>query len=249
METKGNTILITGATSGIGLAFAAEFHKLGNKVIICGRRQERLDELTKKYPGMISKACDVSLEIDRKDLFDWVQTEHPEVNILMNNAGVQFAFNLLQEVNHEKLSAEIATNLVAPIHLSSLFSAFLAKQKQSALINISSGLAFVPIAFMPVYCATKAAIHSFTLSLRYQLKNTPVKVFEIAPPSVDTELGHDRRTDKTQSHGGIPIGEFLAEAMEAIKNDLYEAPIGMAKGLRENREKAFEGMNDRIGAQ
>jgi len=243
METKGNTILITGATSGIGLAFAEEFFKLGNKVIICGRREDRLKELSKKYPGMITKVCDVSLERDRKELFLWVNGQHPDVNILMNNAGVQFAFNLMEEIDTKKLSQEIETNLSAPIHLSSLFSAFLAKQKNSAIMNISSGLAFVPIAFMPVYCATKAAIHSFTLSLRHQLKNTPVKVFEIAPPSVDTELGHDRRTDKTQSHGGIPIGEFLSEAMEAIKNDLLEAPIGQAKGLREKREQAFAMMN------
>jgi len=248
METKGNTILITGGTSGIGLAFAEEFLKLGNKVVICGRRQDRLDTLAEKHPGLITKACDVSLEIDRKELFHWVKAHHPDVNILMNNAGVQFAFNLLKEVNHEKFTAEINTNLVAPIHLCSLFSEFLGKQKNSAIINISSGLAFVPIAFMPVYCATKAAIHSFTLSLRYQLKNTNVKVFEIAPPAVDTELGHDRRTDKSQSHGGIPVSEFLSEAMEAIKTDLLEAPIGMAKGLRENREKAFQGMNDRISA-
>ncbi len=243
METKGNTILITGATSGIGLAFAEEFFKLGNKVIICGRREDKLKELSKKHPGMITKVCDVSLERDRKELFLWVKTQHPDVNILMNNAGVQFASNLMEEIDTKKLAQEIETNLTAPIHLSFLFSAFLSKQKDSAIMNISSGLAFVPIAFMPVYCATKAGIHSFTLSLRHQLRNTSIKVFEIAPPAVDTELGHDRRTDKTQSHGGIPIGEFLTEAMLAIKNDLLEAPIGQAKGLREKNEQLFGMLN------
>ena len=208
MELKGNTILITGATSGIGLAFAEEFYRLDNKVIICGRREDRLQELAKKHPGMIAIVCDVSLEKDRRDLFNRVKTEHPGVNILMNNAGVQFAASLHEEINTEKLLKETETNFMAPIHLCSLFSTFLAKQKDPAIINISSGLAFTPIAFMPVYCATKAGIHSFTLSLRYQLKNTPVKVFEIAPPSVDTELGHDRRADKSQSHGGIPVSEF-----------------------------------------
>jgi uncharacterized oxidoreductase len=119
----------------------------------------------------------------------------------------------------------------------------LSAKEEAAIINISSGLAFVPIAFMPVYCATKAAIHSVTLSLRHQLRNTPAKVFEIAPPAVDTELGSDRREDKTQSHGGMPVADFLAEAMEAIKADKFMAPIAMAKNSYENREAMFEVMN------
>lgn len=249
METKGNTILITGATSGIGLAFAKEFYKLGNKVIVCGRRTERLAELEKKHPGMVTITCDVSLQADRKNLFERIKAEHPELNILLNNAGVQFAFNLLQETNAEKITKEIETNLTAPIHLSALFSGLLAKQKNAAIINISSGLAFVPLAFMPVYCATKAAMHSFTMSLRHQLKNTSVKVFEIAPPSVDTELGHDRRADKTQSHGGIPVADFLQEAMEAITQDKFEAPIAQAKDLRKQGELVFEAMNSRVSQQ
>ena len=106
-------------------------------------------------------------------------------------------------------------------------------------------MAFVPIAFMPVYCATKAAIHSLTLSLRHQLRNTSLKVFEIIPPSVDTELGHERREDKTETHGGIPVSEFLAEAMEAIRSDTLEAAVGQAKGLRAKREELFEAMNGR----
>ncbi|HEV7620331.1 MAG TPA: SDR family NAD(P)-dependent oxidoreductase, partial [Flavisolibacter sp.] len=118
--------------------------------------------------------------------------------------------------------------------------------KESAIINISSGLAFVPISFMPVYCATKAAIHSYTLSLRYQLRNSTVKVFEIAPPSVDTELGSDRREDKTQSHGGMPVDEFMKEALAAIKNDVLEAPIAFSKELHEKREAIFEQMNSRF---
>ncbi|MCW3108741.1 MAG: putative short-chain dehydrogenase/reductase, partial [Segetibacter sp.] len=134
-------------------------------------------------------------------------------------------------------------NLTAPIHLSSLFAQHLSTKQEAAIINISSGLAFVPIAFMPVYCATKAAVHSITLSLRHQLKNTSVKVFEIAPPAVDTELGSDRREDKTQSHGGLPVADFLAEAMEAIKTDKLMAPIAMAKNSYENREAMFEIMN------
>ncbi len=110
-------------------------------------------------------------------------------------------------------------------------------------MNISSGLAFAPLAFMPVYCATKAAIHSVTMSLRHQLKNTSVQVFEIAPPSTDTELGYQRRTDPNQTHGGASISDFITEAMEAIKNDVLEAAVGESKNLRAKRDEAFHFMN------
>jgi uncharacterized oxidoreductase len=243
MNITGNTILITGGTSGIGLAFAEEFHKQGNKVIICGRRKDRLAHLEDAHKGMITRECDIEKTEQRVDLFNWAITNHPDINVLINNAGIQLVTDLTKPVNLDGVHSEIETNLVAPIHLASLFASHLAIKKDAAIINISSGLAFAPIAFMPVYCATKAAIHSLTMSLRHQLKNTPVKVFEIAPPSVDTELGHQRRTDKTQTHGGIPIHEFLNEAMDAIKNDLLEAPIGHAKGLRAKREEMFDVMN------
>lgn len=243
MNLTGNTILITGGTSGIGLALAKEFHRLGNKVIICGRRKDRLSDIEKQYPGVATKACDVGGAKDREELAQWVLSNHNDLNILINNAGVQYAFDFQQGVDVNKLYAEIDTNFTAPIHLTSLFIGHLKTRQQSAIINISSGLAFVPIAFMPVYCATKAGIHSFTLSLRHQLKDTPINVFEIAPPSVDTELGHDRRADKTQTHGGMPVDEFLEDAMEALKNDTYEALIGGAKNLHDQNEKLFTAMN------
>jgi uncharacterized oxidoreductase len=245
MILKDNTILITGGTSGIGLAFAEEFYRLGNKVIICGRREERLKKLSDKYPGMVTKICDVSKEKDRIELADWTEKNYPDLNIFMNNAGVQYDFNLKEKINLDKLYDEINTNLVAPIHLANLFAAQFINRHNSAIINISSGLAFVPLAFMPVYCATKAAIHSFTLSLRQQLGSTPVKVFEIAPPSVDTELGHDRRADKTQTHGGMPVDEFIKEAMDALHKNVLEAPIAHAKTLREKNEQLFSQMNNR----
>jgi uncharacterized oxidoreductase len=151
--------------------------------------------------------------------------------------------DLTKPVNLDNIYSEIETNLIAPIHLLSMFAPHLATKKDGAIMNISSGLAFAPIAFMPVYCDTKAAIHSLTLSLRYQMRNTPVKVFEIIPPSVDTELGHQRREDKTQSHGGLPIAEFLAEAMQAIEKDELEAAVGHSKNLRAKREEMFSVMN------
>ena len=244
MKTSGNTILITGGTSGIGLAFAKQFLQDGSTVIICGRRTDRLSQIEKENPGIITKACDVADAQQREELFKWATEHYPALNILMNNAGMQLATDLTKPVDLDNMRKEVETNLIAPIHLSSLFATHLATKPEAAIINISSGLAFVPLAFMPIYCATKAAIHSITLSLRHQMKNTSVKVFEIAPPSTDTELGHERRVDKTQSHGGIPVSEFLAEAMEGIRNDTLETVVGQSKGLRAKREELFEDINN-----
>ena len=243
MNTRNNTILITGGTSGIGLAFAEEYLKRGNKVIICGRRSERLKQLKEKHQALITRECDIEVAVQREYLHNWIVENHPDTNILMNNAGIQLLVDLTKPVELDGIYSEVETNLIAPIHLASLFAKHLATKKDAAIMNVSSGLAFVPIAFIPVYCATKAAIHSLTMSLRYQLKDTSVKVFETIPPSVDTELGHQRRADKTQTHGGIPIAEFLTEAMEAIENDTLEAAIGGSKGLREKREEMFSVMN------
>ena len=243
MELTGNTVVITGGTSGIGRAFAGEFHRLGNKVLICGRREERLKEVAQQFPGIITRVVDVGIEAERNSFSGWIITNHPETNIFINNAGVQYLFNFAKQADITKVRQEVEINLLAPLHFSSLFSAFLAEKHNGAFINISSGLAFVPLAFVPVYCATKAAIHSFTLSLRHQLKDTRVKIFEIAPPAVDTELGSERRTDKTQTHGGMPVEEFLKEAMAALAADRYEAMIGGAVGLREKNEAMFSILN------
>lgn len=246
MKISGNTILITGATSGIGLAFAEQFIHEGNTVIICGRRADRLAQIREKHPGMITRICDITDEHEREALYTWAVQNYPALNVLINNAGIQLVTDLTKPVDLDAVRLEMETNFIAPVHLASLFAAHLSAMADPAIINISSGLAFVPIAFMPVYCATKAALHSLTLSLRHQLRDTAVKVFEIAPPSVDTELGHQRREVKTQSHGGIPIAEFLAEAIEVIKNDVLEAPIGQSKGLRAKREDLFHVMNQQF---
>jgi uncharacterized oxidoreductase len=243
MKISGNTILITGGSSGIGLAFAEEFLKEKNTVIICARREDRLKRLKEKHPDIITRCCDVNSATDRKALYEWVVQNHPDINILMNNAGIQLPTDMTAEVNLDSIREQLEINVVAPIHLTSLFAAHLSVKKNPVVINISSGLAFVPIAFMPVYCASKAALHSITLSLRHQLKNTPVQVFEIVPPAVDTELGHQRREDKSQSHGGIPVSEFISEAMEGLKNNVLETAVGIANGLRAKREEAFLMLN------
>ncbi|HVB03004.1 MAG TPA: SDR family NAD(P)-dependent oxidoreductase [Chitinophagaceae bacterium] len=243
MNLSGNTILITGGTSGIGLGFAEQLILSGNTVIICGRRADRLQEISHQYPAIITRKSDLQSATERITLCDWVLSRHPALNMLINNAGIQLMGDLTRPLDSGRISSEVETNLVAPIHLVSLLAPTLSAKESAAIINISSGLAFVPISFMPVYCATKAAIHSLTLSLRYQLRNTPVKVFEVIPPSVDTELGHDRRPDKSSSHGGMPVNEFIREAMQAIKLDLLEAPIGDAKNLRDQGEQWFGRLN------
>jgi len=243
MKTTGNTILITGGTSGIGKGLAEEFVQRDNTVIICGRREEKLQRIQISYPDIITTICDISILEEREALYQWVAESFPELNILINNAGIQLPVDMTREVEISKVREEIEVNLTAPIHLSSLFAPHLVEKEESAIVNISSGLAFVPLAFMPVYCATKAAIHSISMSLRHQLRDTSTKVFEIIPPSVDSELGQERRKDKNQTHGGLPVKEFVNEAMEAIKNDILEAAIFEAKNLREKGEALFGMIN------
>ncbi len=243
MEMTGNTIVITGGTSGIGLAFAERFLELGNKVIICGRREERLIEIKKRSKDIVTRLCDISKTEQRNSLASWVISNYPETNILINNAGVQLVTDFTGPVNMEKVNEEIETNLTAPIHLSSLFTRHFANRKNSAIINITSGLAFAPISSVALYCATKSALHSISLSMRHQLKNANIKIFEIAPPSVDTELGKERRSDPNSTHGGIHVDEFLKEAMEAIRENVYEYAVGMAENMRQKREALFPVMN------
>ncbi|MFH2129942.1 MAG: SDR family NAD(P)-dependent oxidoreductase [bacterium] len=243
MKTAGNTILITGGTSGIGLGFAERFLKLGNRVIICGRRENRLVQIKKDHPGIETLTCDVSEAKEREILCSKVMGLFPAINILMNNAGIQFQMNMTKPVNVDQLRMEIETNLTAPVHLTSLFAGYLAAKEEAAVINISSGLAFSPYAIVPVYSATKAALHSVTMSLRYQLRQTSIKVFEIAPPAVDTELGHQNRSDKSQSHGGIPVSELIDASLQAMEKNIFEIPVGMAKDLREKGVLFFDLMN------
>src|SRR5262249_10293968 len=192
LKTSGNTVLITGGGTGIGFALAQEFMSRGNGVVICGRRIKRLQSAKKQLPGLQTRVCDVSKAASRKSLVEWLASSFPALNILVNNAGIQCAIDFRTGRNLPQVDAELFTNLAGPIHFSALLILHLLKQKGSAIVNISSGLAFPPLAAVPVYCATKAAIHAFTLSLRHQLRNTGVRVFEAAPPIVRTELAGRR---------------------------------------------------------
>lgn len=226
MNLKGNTILITGGASGIGLALAKRYVQAGSTVIACGRRQEQLALAERECPGLKTLRADISNEAGREKLRDQVLSEFPKLNVLINNAGIQNRPPpLTQPQDWMKSKLEIETNLEAPIHLSMLFLPHLMKATNPAIVNVTSGLSFAPISFMPVYCLTKAALHSFTLSLRHQLKATPVKVIEIIPPAVNTDLGGpglhttganlDQFADHCMKHLAAGDEEFGFESSEA----------------------------------
>lgn len=190
MKITKNTILITGGNAGIGLALAGRFLKEENTVIVCGRNKQKLDAVASRFPEIHTVPCDISKTEERVDMVNHVIDQFPDLNVLVNNAGVQQRFNFLNSPQPwDYYQQEIVTNLEAPIHLVSLLIPHFEKQKYAAIINVSSGLAFAPMAAAPIYCATKAALHSFTISLRYQLADSSIEVIEIVPPMVDTNLG------------------------------------------------------------
>ena len=248
MKIQGNTVLITGGATGIGFSLAQAFVEAGNHVVICGRREAKLREVKSKLPQVHTRICDLSKEDKRTLLYEWVSSNFDDVNILVNNAGIQRMIDLKKGIN--ELSAgedEIEVNLKACVHLSAFFIPLFLKKEEAAIINVSSGLCFVPIAMMPVYCATKAAIHSFTQSLRHQLRDTSIRVFEVIPPTVDTELDKGARTRRRQEDRGIPPVEVAKATLKALENNQYEVTIGMAENLRmgamTNPEQVFQNIN------
>jgi len=243
MKLAGNTIVVTGGTSGIGRELVRRFHALGNRVVTCGRRRDRLEELRAELKGLLVFTCDVADEAQRKGFAEWVGANHPDVNVLINNAGIQLMTDLTRPVDLGRVRNEVETNFVAPLHFASLFAPLIARKPGAAIVNISSGLAFSPIAVLPVYCATKAAVHSLSLSMRRQMRDLGISVYEIAPPSVDSELGQDRRHRGQPSHGGMPVAEFVEAMLKALEADLPEAAIGQAEGMRSKREALFDAMN------
>ena len=242
MELSGNTVLITGGASGIGFGLAEQFVQAGSTVIICGRREDKLKEAQAKYPQLQIYTCDVADPNERFSLFEWATTAFPTLNILINNAGIQQRFQLQQAPEWETMHNEIAINVDAPIHLSTLFIPHLLNQPQAAILNVTSGLAFSPMAMMPIYGATKAAIHSFTLSLRHQLSGTPISVIEVIPPAVDTDLGGVG----LHTHG-TPLPEYINSVIEQLKAGSLETTYGFSaqssRASREQLDELFKRMN------
>jgi len=225
MKINNNKILITGATAGIGKALTETFLKLDNQIIAVGRNKEKLNELEKLDNRIIPFQCDISKqeELDRLTLF--IEQEHQDLNILINNAGIQYNYNFARERQLlHKVEYEINVNFLAPLKLITLLLPTIQTNDNSAIVNISSGLAIVPKAQAPVYCGTKAGIHIFSKSLRYQLDK--VKVFEIIPPIVETAMTEGRGKRK------ISPQRLVDEFIKAFKKNKYEVNIHKVKLLR-----------------
>ncbi len=210
MKPSGNTILITGGGSGIGRALAREFHRADNTVIVAGRRKDALEETAAGHPGMIAMTLDVADAQAISDFAARIVAAYPALNVVINNAGMM---RFEDKIDLPAAEAMIATNLLGPIRLTAALLPQLLAQPQSTLINVSSSLAFVPVIFSPTYCATKAALHSWCVCLRTQLRNSSVEVIEIIPPGVQTELS----PGQSKSPMLVPLDVFTAETMAMLR--------------------------------
>jgi uncharacterized oxidoreductase len=244
MRTSGNTVLITGGATGIGFALAEALVRCGNQVLVCGRRREKLRIARSRVPQLHIRVCDVSKPRARLALVDHVTTRFKPLNILVNNAGIQRSVDFRKGPRDlAQADQELAANLSAPIHLSALLIPHLRRQKQAAIVNITSGLAFTPLAAVPVYCATKAAVHSLSLSMRHQLRATTIRVYEVAPPIVATELAGGRQ--RPADPGSVMSAEEVARGiLDALEHDTYEVALGPAANLRQQRDALFSVIND-----
>lgn len=247
MKMTGNTILITGGGSGIGEGLAVAMHNKGNKVIIAGRRRPALEAAASNHPGIEVELLDVDDSEAVQEFGNAIITRYPGLNVLINNAGIMLEENVLVEpVDLSKAEATIATNLLGPIRLTAALLPHLRKQPQAAVMMVSSGLAFVPLAMTPTYCATKAAIHSYAQSLRHQLRNTSVEVLELAPPAVATDLmpGH-----RDNPHC-MPLHEFVRESVELMEGATDEILVDRVQVLRTAEcgqyDEVFEMLNPQL---
>lgn len=246
MNLSRNTILLTGGATGIGLALAERLQAAGSQVIVAGRRADKLREAQQRVPGLLTYQADLAEPAARVALAEWVRREHPALNVLLNNAGISNQVTIADLGTSldawEQERQEIAINLEAPIHLSALLLPHLQGQPGATILTVSSGLAFAPFAATPIYCATKAALHSFTLSLRYQAAKLGVAVVEIIPPLVQTDLGGPG----TYS-GGEPVGAFADGILARIAAGEQEVGYGIAESWRlagrEQHDAYFAQMN------
>ena len=239
MNLSNNKILITGGASGIGLGLTERFLKENNTVIICGRRAEVLEDVAAKYPTVITKVCDLTDETEREDLYNWVAANHSDTNVLINNAGIQKWMNITDADFFSKAKQEIVTNIEAPLHLASLF---INLPTLTTVINVTSGLSFVPLTKVPVYSATKAFFHSFTLSLRHLLATKNIEVIEMVPPALNTDLGGKGLHDEAP-----PVSAFIESIFEQLKENKQQLTFGfsamMASATPQELDHTFKRMN------
>lgn len=253
MDKTGNTILITGGGSGIGRGLAEAFHKQGNQVIIAGRRQGVLDETTAANPGMKSLILDVERPEAIAAFAEKVQKGFPSLNVLINNAGMMQIEDWTKDsVDLGTAERIITTNLLGPLRLTAALLPLLKSQPKATVVTVTSGLAFLPLAFTPTYCATKAAIHSWSQSLRYQLRNSNVEVLEVAPPYVQTELMGERQASDPNA---MPLANFIEETVAAFDNppasgEILTKRVETLRWAEKNGsfDKVFSALNDSFAA-
>jgi uncharacterized oxidoreductase len=229
MRLEGHTVLVTGGATGIGFGIAELFAAAGSVVIACGRRQETLAQAARKLPRLVTISCDLSRPEERQRLAAWLSETHPALDVLVNNAGIQERIDIHDADFWSRARQELAVNLEAPLHLTTLLLPLLSAHAGARIINVSSGLAFVPLSRAPVYCATKAAMHSFTLSLRRQVQRDGIEVIEIIPPAVNTDLGGVGLHAKD-----IPVARFMA----AVGEQLAEGKLEITHGFSEKTSQA-----------
>jgi len=239
MKMAGNKILITGGGSGIGLGLTERFIREKNTVIICGRRKSTLKDIADRFPSVITKACDLSKTKEREELFKWISAHHADLNVLVNNAGIQQWMSVGDQNFFQRAKDEIAINIEAPLHLASLF---LHLKSLDTIINVTSGLSFVPLTKVPVYSATKAFLHSFTLSLRHLLQPSHIEVIEVIPPALNTDLG-----GKGLHDAAPPVSDFIAAVFEQLKQGKNEIVFGFSESVSkagpDDLKKTFARMN------
>lgn len=245
MNLTGNTILITGGGSGIGRGLAEALHAKGNKIIISGRRKNLLEEVAQAVPGIDYVELDIQDPASIAKAVEQVKSKYPALNVLINNAGIMKVDSVQDPVDDAVVSSIVTTNLLGPIRMTSALIEHLKRQPAAYVINVTSGLAFVPLSITATYSATKAALHSFSLSQRYLLKNTTVKVLEIAPPYVQTELMGAQQASDTRA---MPLKDFVTETLEVLGTDANEVlteAVGMLrKGAGPDDEQATNQVNE-----
>ena len=224
MDITGNTILITGGTSGIGRALAEAFHARQNEVIVAGRRKNLLDEIIEKNPGMTGLQLDVEDQASMEQFVQQVKDKYPKLNVFINNAGIMRPEDYTAEpVDPATAQAILTTNISSVVHLTSALLPLLKAQPKATLMATTSGLAHVPMAAFPTYSGSKAFLHSWMDAVRFQLRNTHVEVLELTPPYVQTDLLGSHQADDPRA---MPLGEFISEVMQILeKGDIPRGEI------------------------